>query len=122
MSIMGGKFNTQLTFKLEKNLLVMGTARYAKTAFPAMPVQLCTDYKTVTSIITPEKRASIMHNDISSDSNAEKLALKYSPQVVLSDRSLFTLLNNHGLNYKEQWEIPVCIKMIPVAGIVYFRY
>ncbi|XP_051484275.1 little elongation complex subunit 2 isoform X2 [Apus apus] len=77
MSIMGGKFHTQLTFKLEKNLLVM---------------------------------------DLSSDSNAEKLALKYCPQVVLSNQSLFTLLNNHGLNYKEQWEIPVCIKMIPVAG------
>ncbi|XP_015727992.1 little elongation complex subunit 2 isoform X1 [Coturnix japonica] len=115
MSIMGGKFNTQLTFKLEKNLLVMGTARFARMAFPAVPVQLCTDYKTVTSIITPEKKASIMHNDISSDSNAEKLALKYSPQVVLSNQSLFTLLNNHGLNYKEQWEIPVCIKMIPTA-------
>ncbi|NXW27728.1 ICE2 protein, partial [Phaetusa simplex] len=60
------------------------------------------------------------HTDISSDSNAEKLALKYCPQVVLSNESLFTLLNNHGLNYKEQWEIPVCIKMIPVAGIVCF--
>ncbi|XP_074901591.1 little elongation complex subunit 2 isoform X7 [Buteo buteo] len=116
MSIMGGKFHTQLTFRLEKNLLVMGTARRGKTDFPTMPVQLPTDYKTVTSIITPEKKASIMHNDISSDSNAEKLALKYCPQVVLSNQSLFTLLNNHGLNYKEQWEIPVCIKMIPVAG------
>ncbi|XP_055663118.1 little elongation complex subunit 2 isoform X1 [Falco peregrinus] len=115
-SIMGGKFHTQLTFRLEKNLLVMGTARRGKTAFPTMPVQLPTDYKTVTSIITPEEKASIMHNDISSDSNAEKLALKYCPQVVLSNQSLFTLLNNHGLNYKEQWEIPVCIKMMPVAG------
>nr|XP_005511168.2 little elongation complex subunit 2 isoform X1 [Columba livia] len=116
MSIMGGKFHTQLTFKLEKNLLVMGTARHGKTDFPTMSVQLPTDYKAVTSIITPEKKASIMHNDISSDSNAEKLALKYCPQVVLSNRSLFTLLNNHGLNYKEQWEIPVCVKIIPVAG------
>ncbi|NXI90660.1 ICE2 protein, partial [Psophia crepitans] len=116
ISIMGGKFHTQLTFRLEKNLLVMGTARHGKTDFPAMTVQLPTDYKTITSIITPEKKASITHNDISSDSNAEKLALKYCPQVVLSNQSLFTLLNNHGLNYKEQWEIPVCIKMIPVAG------
>ncbi|KAK2539237.1 Ice2 [Columba livia] len=93
-----------------------GTARHGKTDFPTMSVQLPTDYKAVTSIITPEKKASIMHNDISSDSNAEKLALKYCPQVVLSNRSLFTLLNNHGLNYKEQWEIPVCVKIIPVAG------
>ncbi|NXX86829.1 ICE2 protein, partial [Urocolius indicus] len=116
MSIMGGKFHTQLTFRLEKSLLAMGTARHGKTDFPTMPVQLPTDYKTVTSIITPEGRASVMHNDISSDSNAEKLALKYCPQVVLSNQSLFTLLNNHGLNYKEQWEIPVCIKMIPVSG------
>ncbi|NXX10317.1 ICE2 protein, partial [Podargus strigoides] len=116
MSIMGGKFHTQLTFRLEKTLLVMGTARRGKTDFPAMPVQLPTDYKTVTSIITPEKKASVMHNDISSDSNAEKLALKYCPQVVLSNQSLFALLNNHGLNYKEQWEIPVCVKTIAGAG------
>ncbi|NWX64339.1 ICE2 protein, partial [Promerops cafer] len=116
MSIMGGKFHTQLTFRLEKNLLAMGTARRGKTDFPSMPVQLPTDYSTITSIITPEKKAHVMHNDISSDSNAEKLALKYCPQVVLSNQSLFTLLNNHGLNYKEQWEIPVCVKMITVAG------
>ncbi|NXH98708.1 ICE2 protein, partial [Pachycephala philippinensis] len=115
MSIMGGKFHTQLTFRLEKNLLAMGTARRGKTDFPSMPVQLPMDYSTVTSIITPEKKARAMHDDISSDSNAEKLALKYRPQVVLSNQSLFTLLNNHGLNYKEQWEIPVCVKMIPVA-------
>ncbi|NWZ43376.1 ICE2 protein, partial [Brachypodius atriceps] len=116
MSIMGGKFHTQLTFKLEKNLLALGTARRGEIYFPSMPVQLPTDYSTVTSIITPEKKAHVMHNNISSDSNAEKLALKYCPQVVLSNQSLFTLLNNHGLNYKEQWEIPVCVKMITVAG------
>ncbi|XP_027759709.1 little elongation complex subunit 2 [Empidonax traillii] len=115
-SIMGGKFHTQLTFRLEKNLLAMGTARRGKTDFPAMPVQLPTDYGTVTSIITPEKKAQLMHSDVSSDPNAEKLALKYCPQVVLSNQSLFTLLNNHGLNYKEQWEIPVCVKMVAVAG------
>ncbi|NXY24303.1 ICE2 protein, partial [Atrichornis clamosus] len=116
MSIMGGKFHTQLTFRLEKTLLAMGTARRGKTDFPSMPVQLPTDYNTVTSIITPEKKAHVMHNDISSDSNAEKLALKYCPQVVLSSQSLFTLLNNHGLNYKEQWEVPVCVKMVTVSG------
>ncbi|NWT57479.1 ICE2 protein, partial [Erythrocercus mccallii] len=116
MSIMGGKFHTQLAFKLEKNLLAMGTARRGNIDFLSLPVQLPTDYSTVTSIITPEKKAHDMHNDISSDSNAEKLALKYCPQVVLSDQSLFTLLNNHGLNYKEQWEIPVCVKMIAAAG------
>ncbi|NWS19973.1 ICE2 protein, partial [Pachyramphus minor] len=116
MSIMGGKFHTQLTLRLAKNLLAMGTARRGKTAFPAMPVQLPIDYETVASLITPEKKAQVMHSDISSDSNAETLALKYCPQVVLSNQSLFTLLNNHGLNYKEQWEIPVCVKTVTVAG------
>lgn len=33
--------------------------------FPTMPVQLPTDYKTVTSIVTPENKASVMH-DVSS--------------------------------------------------------
>ncbi|XP_061856172.1 little elongation complex subunit 2 isoform X5 [Colius striatus] len=66
MSIMGGKFHTQLTFRLEKSLLAMGTARRGKTDFLTMPVQLSTDYKTITSIITPEEKASVMHN-LSSD-------------------------------------------------------
>ncbi|CAM4527775.1 little elongation complex subunit 2 isoform X1 [Lepidochelys kempii] len=117
-SIMGGKFSTELTLKLEKKLLALGKARFLKILSPAMhtQLQLSVDYKTVASVATPEQRASAMHNDISLDPNAEKLALKYCPQVVLNSQSLFTLLNNHGLNYKEQWEIPVSVKMIPVAG------
>ncbi|XP_077683751.1 little elongation complex subunit 2 isoform X2 [Eretmochelys imbricata] len=117
-SIMGGKFSTELTLKLEKKLLALGKARFLKILSPAMhtQLQLSVDYKTVASVATPEQRASAMHDDISLDPNAEKLALKYCPQVVLNSQSLFTLLNNHGLNYKEQWEIPVSVKMIPVAG------
>uniref|UniRef100_A0A8B9NIE9 Interactor of little elongation complex ELL subunit 2 n=1 Tax=Accipiter nisus TaxID=211598 RepID=A0A8B9NIE9_9AVES len=101
MSIMGGKFHTQLTFRLEKNLLVMVISYI---------------YVLVWCYFQISRITFALCYDISSDSNAEKLALKYCPQVVLSNQSLFTLLNNHGLNYKEQWEIPVCIKMIPVAG------
>uniref|UniRef100_A0A672UDC0 Interactor of little elongation complex ELL subunit 2 n=1 Tax=Strigops habroptila TaxID=2489341 RepID=A0A672UDC0_STRHB len=101
MSIMGGKFHTQLTFRLEKNLLVMGTARRGKTDFPAMPVQLPTDYKSVTAIITPEKRPSD-HCTIFRF-KCRKTCFEILSSVVLSNQSLFTLLNNHGLNYKEQW-------------------
>ncbi|KAJ7395245.1 hypothetical protein BTVI_156683 [Pitangus sulphuratus] len=43
-----------------------GTARRGKTDFPALPVQLPTDYGTVTSIIAPEKKAQLMHS-VSSD-------------------------------------------------------
>uniref|UniRef100_A0A8C8RP08 Interactor of little elongation complex ELL subunit 2 n=1 Tax=Pelusios castaneus TaxID=367368 RepID=A0A8C8RP08_9SAUR len=117
-SILGGKFSTELTLKLEKNLLALGKARFVKVWPPAIPMQLqlSADYKTVASVATPEQRASAIHDDVSLDPNAEKLALKYCPQVVLNTQSLFTLLNNHGLSYKEQWEIPVSVKMIPVVG------
>ncbi|XP_074863182.1 little elongation complex subunit 2 isoform X2 [Carettochelys insculpta] len=116
-SILGGKFNTELTLRLEKSVLALGKARFAKVWSPAlyMKVQLSTDYETVASFATPEQKASAMHDDLSLDPNVEKLASKYSPQLVLNSQSLFTLLNNHGLNYKEQWEIPVSVKMIPVA-------
>uniref|UniRef100_A0A8D0GYG1 Interactor of little elongation complex ELL subunit 2 n=1 Tax=Sphenodon punctatus TaxID=8508 RepID=A0A8D0GYG1_SPHPU len=114
-SIMGGKFNTELTLKLEKSLLTLGKARLLKQVTPSQ-LQLPVDYKTVVNIRTPEQKASALHSDISSDPNAEKLALKYCPQIALTSHSLFTLLNNHGLHYKEQWELPVSVKMIPVAG------
>lgn len=39
-----------------------GTARHGIVYFPPMAVQLPTDYSTVTSIITPEKKARVMHN------------------------------------------------------------
>lgn len=39
-----------------------GTARRGETDFHSMPVQLPTDYSTVASIITPEKKAHVMHN------------------------------------------------------------
>lgn len=59
----------------------------------------------------------VVFQDISKDPNAEKLVSRYHPQIALTSQSLFTLLNNHGPNYKEQWEIPVCIQVIPVAGL-----
>nr|XP_033776371.1 little elongation complex subunit 2 isoform X2 [Geotrypetes seraphini] len=117
-SIMGGKFSTDLTLKLEKCLLKLGSARFVKTSFPEKPTQLVlsTDYTTVSTFSSPEKKAAEQHKDIGSDPNIEKLAVKYCPQIVLTAQSLFTLLNNHGLNYKEQWEIPVSVKMLSVKG------
>ncbi|XP_030044310.1 little elongation complex subunit 2 isoform X2 [Microcaecilia unicolor] len=117
-SIMGGKFSTDLSLKLEKCLLRLGTARFVKVSFPVRPTQLVlsTDYATVSTFSFPEKRAAEQHKDIGSDPNIEKLVVKYCPQIVLTAESLFKLLNNHALNYKEQWEIPVCVKMLPVKG------
>ncbi|XP_069079566.1 little elongation complex subunit 2 isoform X1 [Pleurodeles waltl] len=117
-SIMGGKVCTDLAFKLEKTLLALGRTYFIKVCFPVMPslLPIPVDYQTVSRSRPAEKRASAQHQDISSDPNAEKLALKYRPQVALTAQSLFTLLNNHGINYKEQWELPVCVKKLQNEG------
>ncbi|XP_006752166.1 little elongation complex subunit 2-like, partial [Leptonychotes weddellii] len=109
-------FRIEMGLKLEKTLLALGSVKYVKTVFPSMPVKLQLSKDNISTTETPEKTAAAMHYDISKDPNAEKLVSRYHPQIALTSQSLFTLLNNHGPNYKEQWEIPVCIQVIPVAG------
>ncbi|XP_034988024.2 little elongation complex subunit 2 isoform X2 [Zootoca vivipara] len=85
-SIMGGKFCTELTFKLEKCLLALGKVSLVKRYFAKLPapIQLPDNHKNKVDIATPEQRASALHNDVSTDPNAEKLVLKYGAQVVLT--------------------------------------
>lgn len=106
-------FKTEMGLKLEKTLLVLGSAKFVKTSFPSMPVKL---QLSKDGIETPQQKAEAMHYDISKDPNAEKLVSRYHPQIALTSQALFTLLNNHGPSYKEQWEIPVCVQMITVEG------
>ncbi|XP_045142385.1 little elongation complex subunit 2 isoform X2 [Echinops telfairi] len=116
-SIMGFfPFKTEMGLKLEKTLLALGNVKYVKTVFPSMPAKLQLTKENMASIETPEQIATAMHDDISKDPNAEKLVSRYHPQIVLTSQSLFTLLNNYGPSYKEQWEIPVCVQLIPAAG------
>ncbi|XP_061451038.1 little elongation complex subunit 2 isoform X2 [Rhineura floridana] len=118
-SIMGGKFHTELTLRSEKCLLALGKVSIIKRFFPKLPasIQLPVNHKKELDVATPEQRASMLHSDVSTDPNAEKLAVKYCPQVVLTSESLFTLLNNHGLDYSEQWELPVSVKIISAEGL-----
>uniref|UniRef100_H9GRV6 Little elongation complex subunit 2 C-terminal domain-containing protein n=1 Tax=Anolis carolinensis TaxID=28377 RepID=H9GRV6_ANOCA len=118
-SIMGGKFCPELTLTCEKSLLALGKVNLVKRHFPKLPasIQLPVHHcKNDVEMTTPEQRAAAMHNDVSTDANAEKLAAKYCPQVVLTGESLYTLLNNHGLDYKEQWELPVSVKTLSGTG------
>ncbi|XP_066557962.1 little elongation complex subunit 2 [Amia ocellicauda] len=117
-SITGGKFNPELSLNVEKELLVLGQVRMAKTRTPLMPkdIQLTVDYNRVKSEMPPEERACRAHKDISSDLNAEKLCLKYNPHVSLTSLAFYTLLNNHGPDYTDSWELPVCVKMVPEEG------
>ncbi|KAH0619807.1 hypothetical protein JD844_014089 [Phrynosoma platyrhinos] len=118
--IMGGKFSTELTLTFEKTLLALGKVNLIKRFFPKLPasIQLPVHHsKTDLEIATPEQRAAGLHSNVSTDANAEKLVVKYCPQVVLTSESLYTLLNNHGLDYKQQWELPVSVKTLSVTGL-----
>uniref|UniRef100_A0A8C6QET2 Interactor of little elongation complex ELL subunit 2 n=1 Tax=Nannospalax galili TaxID=1026970 RepID=A0A8C6QET2_NANGA len=109
-------FRTEMGLKLEKTLLVLGNVKFVKTVLPSMPIKLQLSKDDTSSTETPQQKAEAMHNDISKDPNAEKLVSRYHPHIALTSQSLFALLNNHGPSYKEQWEIPVCVQMIPVEG------
>ncbi|XP_058012413.1 little elongation complex subunit 2 isoform X2 [Ahaetulla prasina] len=119
-SLMGGRFTRELTLKFEKSLVALGMVHLVKRFFPKLPtsINLPADKTKHEQLCgTPEHRAAQLHNDISTDPNAEKLAAKYCPQVVLTGESLYTLLNNHGLDYKQQWELPVLVKTVSLAGL-----
>ncbi|XP_016064053.1 PREDICTED: little elongation complex subunit 2 isoform X2 [Miniopterus natalensis] len=109
-------FRIEMGLKLEKTLLALGSVKFVKTVFPSMPAKLQLSKDNISTSETPEHAAAAMYYDISKDPNAEKLVSRYHPQIVLTSQSLFALLNNHGPDYKEQWEIPVCIQVIPVTG------
>lgn len=55
---------------------------------------------------------------ISSDSNAEKLSARYEPHVCLTRDALVRLLDNHGPDFGEQWEVPVWVKLNPGKGTI----
>ncbi|XP_043933148.1 little elongation complex subunit 2 [Protopterus annectens] len=117
-SIMGGKFNPELKLKLEKNILALGTVAFAKIHAPPLPshLELTKDYSRLLALYPPEKMALKSQPEISSDSNIEKLAVKYNPHVALTSQALVTLLNNLGPNYSEGWTIPITVKVVPTHG------
>uniref|UniRef100_F6T377 Uncharacterized protein n=1 Tax=Ciona intestinalis TaxID=7719 RepID=F6T377_CIOIN len=55
---------------------------------------------------------------ISEDPNAQKLALKWQANVVLSLSSLRVLTNNFS-PYNEEWEMPMVVKMIQGRKVVF---
>uniref|UniRef100_A0A8C6SW75 Interactor of little elongator complex ELL subunit 2 n=2 Tax=Neogobius melanostomus TaxID=47308 RepID=A0A8C6SW75_9GOBI len=112
-SLTGGKFNPALSLTFEKELLHMGSV--VMTGF--RPVQsdtvLASDYPTVSSHTPPAKKAKELHTPLSNDSNAERLCSSYEPHVCLTRDALVQLLNNHGPDFREEWELPVLIKSNP---------
>uniref|UniRef100_W5NC47 Interactor of little elongation complex ELL subunit 2 n=1 Tax=Lepisosteus oculatus TaxID=7918 RepID=W5NC47_LEPOC len=117
-SMTGGKFSQELSLNFEKHLLSLGQVKMfkAKPLLNAKGIQMATDYESVAAEFPPEKKACIAHTDISSDMNAESLCMKYSPHVSMTSQALYTLLNNHGPDYNDSWELPLCVKKISGEG------
>ncbi|XP_061577810.1 little elongation complex subunit 2 isoform X2 [Cololabis saira] len=112
-SLTGGTFNPGLSLTFEKQLLAMGSVNITDHKIVPTDAQLASDYQTVSSEYPPAKKAKDMHAMISNDGNAEKLSACYEPHVCLTRDALLRLLDNHGPDFREQWELPVCVKVTP---------
>ncbi|KAM9753218.1 little elongation complex subunit 2 isoform 3-T3 [Menidia menidia] len=115
-SLTGGTFNPALTLTFEKQLLIMGSVSITQHRIVPADAQLALDYQTVSSENPPAKKAKDTHAMVSSDGNAEKLCALYEPQICLTRDALCRLLDNHGPDFAEQWELPVSVKATPGKG------
>ncbi|XP_040894196.1 little elongation complex subunit 2 isoform X2 [Toxotes jaculatrix] len=115
-SLTGGTFNPGLKLTFEKQLLIMGNVDITDHMIVPADAQLASDYQSVSSENPPAKKAKDMHATISSDSNVEKLCARYEPHVCLTRDALNKLLDNHGPDFGEPWELPVWIKLNPGKG------
>ncbi|XP_037110191.1 little elongation complex subunit 2 [Syngnathus acus] len=116
-SLTGGTFNPGLCLTFEKQLVVMGSMDITSHVIMAADAQLATDYQSVSSENPPAKKAKDIHAAISSDDNAEKLCARYEPHVCLTREALVTLLDNHGPDFAQRWELPVTIQMNHGKGV-----
>ncbi|KAM4618453.1 little elongation complex subunit 2 [Polymixia lowei] len=116
-SLTGGTFNPGLTLTFEKQLLLMGHVDITDHKIVPADAQLALDYQSVSSENPPAMKAKAKHATISSDINAEKLCAHYEPHVCLTQHALLRLLDNHGPEFREPWELPVSVKLSPGKGI-----
>uniref|UniRef100_A0A3P8QEX1 Little elongation complex subunit 2 C-terminal domain-containing protein n=1 Tax=Astatotilapia calliptera TaxID=8154 RepID=A0A3P8QEX1_ASTCA len=105
-SLTGGTFDPGLALTFEKQLVNITDHKIV----PA-DAQLAWDYQSVSSENPPAKKAKDMHATVSGDGNAEKLCACYEPHVCLTRDALVRLLDNHGPEFVEQWELPVWVKL-----------
>ncbi|KAJ4938195.1 hypothetical protein JOQ06_002820 [Pogonophryne albipinna] len=115
-SLTGGTFNPGLKLIFEKQLLIMGNVDITDHTMVPADAQLASDYQSVSSQNPPAKKAKDMHATISGDVNASSLCARYEPHVCLTRDALVRLLDNHGPDFAEQWELPVWIKLNPGEG------
>uniref|UniRef100_A0A3B3R7D4 Interactor of little elongation complex ELL subunit 2 n=1 Tax=Paramormyrops kingsleyae TaxID=1676925 RepID=A0A3B3R7D4_9TELE len=99
-SITGGKFNPDLSLNFEKQLLIL--VRHVEAVCCVWALCRCARVHPL--------------QDVSCDANAEKLCARYQPHICLSSAALLRLLDNHGPEYSETWELPVIWYLTCFAG------
>lgn len=109
-SLTGGTFNPGIALTFEKQLLIMGNVDITDHKIVSADAQLARDYQSVSSENPPAKKAKDMHATISSDRNAKALSDHYEPHLCLTRDALVRLLDNHGPDFGEQWELPVLVE------------
>ncbi|KAM9854447.1 little elongation complex subunit 2 isoform 2-T3 [Aulostomus maculatus] len=109
-SLTGGTFDPGLALTFEKQLLVMGKVDITDHKIVPADAQLASDYQSVSSENPPAKKAKDMHAGVSSDSNVENLCARYEPHVCLTGDALVRLLDNHGPEFGDRWELPIWVK------------
>ncbi|XP_040019097.2 little elongation complex subunit 2 [Gasterosteus aculeatus] len=115
-SLTGGTFDPRLMLTFEKQLLIMGNVDITEQKIVPADAQLASDYQSVSSENPPAKKAKDMHAKISSDSNAKRLSARYEPEVCLTRDALVRVLDNHGPDFGDQWELPVWVQLNPGKG------
>ncbi|XP_056138157.1 little elongation complex subunit 2 isoform X2 [Lampris incognitus] len=115
-SLTGGTFNPKLGLTFEKELLIKGDVSIIHQKVLPADAQLATDYQSVSSENPPIKKSKDKHATIATDRNAENLCGRYEPQVCLTRDALVRLLDNHGPEFCDPWELPVCVKLSPSKG------
>ncbi|XP_028814193.1 little elongation complex subunit 2 [Denticeps clupeoides] len=114
-SLVRGNFLPEVSWFSEKQVLAMGKVDMVGHKMLTEDAQLAVDYEGVSLIIPPDKKAAKLHEDISSDPNAEKLSGRYQPHVCLSKEAFLQLLDN-GPEFTEAWELPMCVKINHSTG------
>lgn len=76
-----------------------------------------TDCKTLSVFVWCMSSSCFSLQMIMNDGNAEKLCGLYEPHVCLTRDALFRLLDNHGPDFGDQWELPVTVKLSATKGM-----
>ena len=91
-----------------------------KMMLPIKYEALCDKYPPSDTLSDTSKDTHMYKKSVTNDSNAQKLARIYKPDIVVSTSAIKTIFNNFGPNYERDWEIPITLWLIEDGRCVIF--